>query len=471
MASRYDLIIIGMGSGGMVAAEFASTLDLRIAIVERDRVGGDCLWTGCVPSKALIASARAAHTMRHADKYGIEAVEPTIDTAKVFERIHAVQQQIADAEDNADRYREMGLDVMVGQPAHVTSPTSVSVNGDSLEARFILLCTGSRPVVPPIEGIEAAGYLTSETVWDIDRAPESMVFVGCGPISMEMAQAFRRLGVKVTVLQKGDRILPRDESDLVATLQRSVIDEGVDLRLNVEIERVTVENGTKVLHGAENGEERRWEGAEILIGAGRRPNVEGLGLEELGIELNNKGVLVDNRSRTKVSSVYAVGDIAGRYLFTHMAGYEGVRAVRDMFFPGKGKVTDFVPWCTFTDPELAHAGLTISEAEEQLGADDVEVWRQDLIHSDRARADSATTGAVVVVTHKKRVVGAHILAPHAGEMIHELALAIKEGMKFDDVANLIHVYPTYSIAIGQLAADSAFESAQKYKWLVRRTKA
>ena len=182
-------------------------------------------------------------------------------------------------------------------------------------------------------------------------------------------------------------------------------------------------------------------------------------------------MLVDNRSRTTVDSIYAVGDVAGRYLFTHMAGYEGVRAVRDMFFPGKGKVTDFVPWCTFTDPELAHAGLTTSEAEQRFGADDVDIWRQDLDHSDRARADGATKGAVVIVTHRKRVVGAHILAPHAGEMIHELALAIKAGMKLGDVAGLIHVYPTYGTTIGMLAADSAFESAQKYKWLVRRQKA
>jgi pyruvate/2-oxoglutarate dehydrogenase complex dihydrolipoamide dehydrogenase (E3) component len=471
VASRYDLIIVGMGSGGMVASEFASILDLKVAVIERDRVGGDCLWTGCVPSKALIASGKAAHTMRQAGKYGIEPVEPTIDTAKVFERIHAVQQQIADAEDNADRFRAMGLDVLVGQPAHVVGPNTVSVNGHSLDARFILLCTGSRPVVPPIEGIEEAGYLTSETVWDLERAPDSMVFIGAGPISMEMAQAFRRLGVEVTVLQNGPRALPRDEPDLVETLTECLRAEGVDLRLDVEIARVQIENGKKAVYGTESGEERRWEGAELLIAAGRRPNVDGLGLQELGIELTTKGVLVDNRSRTRVSSIYAVGDIAGRHLFTHMAGYEGVRAVRDMFFPGKGKVSDFVPWCTFTDPELAHAGLMVSEAEERFGADDVEVWRQDLVHSDRARADGATEGAIVVVSHKKKVVGAHVLAPHAGEMIHELALAIKDGMKFDDVANLIHVYPTYAIGIGQLAADSAFEAAQKYKWLVRRQKA
>jgi len=470
MPQRYDLIIVGMGSGGMVASEFASTLDLRVAAVERDRVGGDCLWTGCVPSKALIASARTAHTMRHAGNYGIEPVEPTIDTAKVFERIRGVQRQIAQTDDNADRFRDMGLDVFVGHPAHVTNPHRVSVNGDDLEGRFILLCTGSRPVVPPIEGIEAAGYLTSETVWDLERAPESMVFIGAGPISMELAQAFCRLGGWVTVLQNRDRILPRDEPDLVSILHDSVVGEGVDVRLGVDIGRVETEDGKKVVYGTENGEERRWEGAEILIGAGRRPNVDGLGLERLGIGLNRHGVLVDNRSRTKVDSIYAVGDIAGRYLFTHMAGYEGVRAVRDMFFPGKGRVTDFVPWCTFTDPELAHAGLTTSEAEQRFRADDVEIWRQDLIHSDRARADGATKGAIVIVTHRKRVVGAHILAPHAAEMIHELALAINDGRKLADVANLIHVYPTYATTIGLLAADSAFESAQKYKWLVRRQK-
>jgi pyruvate/2-oxoglutarate dehydrogenase complex dihydrolipoamide dehydrogenase (E3) component len=468
MTPRYDLIIVGMGAGGIVAAEFARSLDLSVAVVEREeRIGGDCLWTGCVPSKALIASAKAAHTMRHADELGLEPVEPEIDTAKVFERIRAVQQEIADAEDNPDRFRELGIDVRLGEPAKLTGPNSVAVNGAALEARYILLCTGSRPSVPPIDGLEQAGYLDTETVWDLRSAPQSIVFIGGGATSMELAQAMGRLGVKVTVLEQADRILARDESTLVTSLQRSVMGEGVDLRLNVDIARVTVEAGGKVLHGTEGGEEGRWAGEEIFVGAGRRPNVDGLGLDALGID----GTFVDSRSRTKVGSIYAVGDVAGRYQFAHTAGYEGVQAVRDMFFPGRGKVADFVPWCTFTDPELAHAGLTIDEAERQFGADDVEVWRQDLIHSDRARTDGARTGTVVIVTHKGRVVGAHILAPRAGEMIHELALAIKEEMKLSDVAGLVHIYPTYSIAIGQLAGDSAFASAQKYKWLVRRVKA
>ncbi len=467
MAERYDLIVVGMGSGGMVAAEFAGTLDVRVAVVERDRVGGDCLWTGCVPSKALIASGKVAQNMRTAGDFGIEPVEPRIDSAKVFERIRAVQASIAQTDDDPERYREMGLDLRFGE-GRLTGPNEVAVNGSRLEGRFILLCTGSRPLVPPVEGLEDAGFLTSETVWDLERAPESLTLIGGGPISIEMAQAFCRLGVRVTVLQKGPGILPRDEPDLVAVLTTRLRDEGVDLRVDVETHRVDVEDGLKVVHGTEGGEPRTWAAHEILVGAGRRPNVEGLGLEELDVAVGPRGVIVDERSRTTVPSVYAVGDLDGRFLFTHMAGYEGVRAVRDMFFPGKGKVTDLVPWCTFTDPELAHAGLTVAEARERHGADDVQVWRQDLEHSDRARADGASDGAVMIVTAKGKVVGAHVLAPHAGEMIHELALAISQGLKLTEVASLIHVYPTYSIANGQLAAEAAFESAQKYRWLVRR---
>jgi len=459
-----------MGSGGMVAAEFASTLDLKVAAVERDRVGGDCLWTGCVPSKALLASAKVAHHMRTADAFGITAVEPQVDSRKVWERIRGIQRQIADTDDNPARYEAVGIELHYGL-AKLTGPHTVRVGEDEeLEGRFILLCTGSRPVEPPIEGLASAGFLTSENIWDLDQAPGSLVVIGGGPISVEMSQAFTRLGIETHMLQRGPGILPRDEPELVKMLVEKLRGEGVDLSLGVETEKVTVEDGLKVVHGTQDGERRTWRGEEILVGVGRRPNVEGLGLEDVGIETNPRGVTIDERSRTTVPSVYAVGDLGGRYLFTHSAGYEAARAVRDMFFPGKGKFTSFVPWCTFTDPELAHAGLTLQEAEEAHGSDDVEVWRQDLIHSDRARAEGVPEGAVIVVTAKKKVVGAHILAPAAGEMIHELALAMQEGMKLDDVASLIHVYPTVSIAIGQLAGESAFESAQRYRWLVKRTK-
>ncbi|MDQ6799094.1 MAG: FAD-dependent oxidoreductase, partial [Actinomycetota bacterium] len=437
----------------------------------RGRVGGDCLWTGCVPSKALLASAKAAHTMRVADKWGLPPVDPEIDTSLLWKPIRAVQQEVASTDDDPDRYRRMGIEIIAGS-ATLTGPHTVSVAADDgartdLETRFVLLCTGSRPSVPPIEGLAEAGFITSESVFELERGPTSVVMIGGGPIAIEMAQGFSRLGIGVTVLQRGPAILPRDEPDLVAVLTRRLRHEGVDLRLNVETHRVTVENDRKIVHGTENGEARRWEAEELMVAVGRRPTTGDLGLEDVGVEFGPKGVVVDQRMRTTVPSVYAAGDLAGRFLFTHSAAYEGVRAIRNMFFPGKGTVTDLVPWCTFTDPELAHAGVTVAEAHDRW-SDGVGVWRMDLIHSDRARADGASEGAMVIVTHEKKVVGAHILAPAAGEMIHELALAISKGLSFGDVAGLIHVYPTLSTSIGQLAAEAAFEGAKRLRWLVRR---
>ena len=475
MADNYDLVIIGFGSAGMVAAEFAASLDLRVAVVERHRVGGDCLWTGCVPSKALLSSAKVAHHMRHADHWGIEPVEPKVDTSKVWSRIRRIQHEIADADDNAPRFEAMGLDVVLGN-ARVTGPNEVTIalnGGDTrvLQTRVILLTTGSRPIEPDVEGIHDAGYLTSETVFELESAPESIVNIGGGPIAIEMAQGFNRLGIGTTVLQKGPGILPRDEPDLVSVLQQKLVDEGVDLCLDVTTERVTVEpDGRKTVHGTQGGQPKSWTAHELLVAVGRRPNVDGMGLEELGVEVGPKGVVVDERLRTNVKSIYAAGDVAGRYLFTHSAGYEAVRAIRDAFFPGKGKADELVPWCTFTDPELAHAGMTSKEAIDKYG-DDAMVWRQDLVHNDRARADGAAEGAIVIVTGPKRkIVGAHILAPAAGEMLQELSLAIREELKLSQIAGLIHVYPTVSTGIGQLAGEAAFEGAQKYKWLVRRGK-
>jgi pyruvate/2-oxoglutarate dehydrogenase complex dihydrolipoamide dehydrogenase (E3) component len=470
MADGYDLVIVGMGSGGMVAAEFAATLDLKVAIAERGRVGGDCLWTGCVPSKTLLASGKVAHHMRHADEWGLQPVQPTVDRARVWERIRSVQQAVAATDDNPQRFVDMGIDLIYGA-ARLTGPTTVVVKTEAgdreLSARYILLCTGSRPAVPNIEGLESTGFVTSENLFELTDPPASFVNIGGGPIAVEMVQGFTRLGIPTTLLQKGPRILPRDEPALVDLLVGRLRKEGVDLRFNVETERVSQNGDKKVVHGTEDGKPTTWEADELLVAVGRRPNVEDLGVEELGIDTGPKGVIVDNRGRTTVDTVYACGDIAGRFLFTHSAAYEGVRAVRDMFFPGKGKVVASVPWCTFTDPELAHTGMTEAEARDEFKGD-VEVWRQDLVHNDRARADAATDGAILVITHKSRIVGAHILAPAAGEMIHEFALAIEEDVKLSELSQFMHVYPTVSTSVGQLAGDAAFEKAEKLRWLVKR---
>ncbi len=446
----------------MVAAEFAPKLGIKVACVERGRVGGDCLWTGCVPSKALLSSAKAAHTMRHADRYGIAAVKPQIDSARVWARIKAIQQQLATTDDDPERFRAQGVDVFAGG-ARLTSPTTVRVGETEHETRFVLLACGSRPAAPAIDGLAQAGFLTSESVFELDRAPRSLIVIGGGPIGIELAQAFTRLGVPLTVLQRGDHVLERDEPELAERLADRLRAEGVDLQLGVTVDRVEVRDGRKVAHAGE----REWAAEEIFVGAGRAPNVEGLGLEEVGVELGPRGVLVDGRLRTSVKSVYAAGDVAGRHRFTHSAGYEAARAVRNMFLPGSDAGDYLVPWCTFTDPELAHAGLTEAQARAEHGDDDVRVWRRDLGHNDRARTDSADDGEVRIVTVKGRIVGAHALAPAAGELINELALAIDQRLKLSDLAGVVHVYPTIAIAIQQLAGEASSETAERYRFLVR----
>ena len=468
---RYDLVIIGMGAGGMEAAEFAVTLDLSVAVVERDRIGGDSLWTGSVPSKALLASAKAAHTMRTADLFGIAAVEPTIDLPMVWRRMRAVQAEIAQTDNDADRYRDMGITIVEGD-ATITGPNHVNVLSDdgepiTLEGRFIMACTGSSPRVPDIEGLLDAGFLTSETLFELDSPPSSIIILGGGPVGVEMAQALNRLGITTTLLHHGASLLPRDEPALAQVLAATLRTEGVDLHLSAEATRVTFHESTKTVHATIKGVKHTFTAEAILLAAGRRANTDGLGLEALGIDIGPTGVRVDSRGRTSVKTIYAAGDVAAGFRFAHSAGNYSVRAIRDMFFPGKGSGDLLVPWCTFTDPELAHAGLTIAEAETAFG-NDVDVWKLDLIHNDRARTDSATEGAIVVITSKSRIVGAHILAPAAGEMIHELALAIRHDMKIGDIASLVHIYPTYATSVGQVASESLYERAQKLRWLVRR---
>ncbi len=466
MGQRYDLVIVGLGSGGMVAAEFAATLGLRVVAIERDRVGGDCLWTGCVPSKALLASAKAAHTIRHADRYGLEAAEPVIDRARVFERVRAIQREIERADDNAERFEAEGVEVVFGA-ARLAGEHTVVVGDRRIETRYVLLCTGSRPAVPDLPGLEQAGYLTSETLWDAGGVPDSLIALGGGPIAVELSQAFARLGVRVTVLERAAQILPRDEPALVEVLTRRLREEGVELELGAEVERAGVEDGKKVLHGTVGGQSRSWRADELLVSVGRTPNVDGLGLAELGIEVTPKGVVVDGARRTALKSVYAVGDLAGRHLFTHSAGFEASRAIRNMFFPGSARGALLVPWCTFTDPELAHAGLTEAQARERHGDDDVRTWRMGLEHSDRARAESAGEGALLLVTVKGKLVGAHALAPSAGELIGELALAIDRGLDLADLGSVVHVYPTLALAIQQLGGEAAYEKARRLRFLAR----
>ncbi len=465
----YDLIVVGMGSGGMVAADFAASLGLRVACVEQDRFGGDCLWTGCVPSKALLAAAKAAHTIRTADRFGLPAGEPAIDTARVFARIRGVQRTIAAGADSPDRFAARGCAVHAGR-ARVCGPHAVEVDGRRLDGRYILLATGSRPLVPDIPGLAEAGFVTSETLWDLDRAPSSLVVIGAGPVALELGQGLRRLGVAVDLLGRGAQALPRDEPALVDILLGVLRAEGVGIELGVAVDRVSMAGGRKVVHAGE----RTWRADELLIAAGRTANVAGLGLEDLGIRFGPDGVEVDGGYRTSVPSIYAVGDLTGRDRFTHAAGHAAARAVRNMFVLGRDRRPATVPWATFTDPELAHVGLTEAQAHARGRAPgrrrpDVAVWRRGLEANDRARAEAYPPGAVAIVTDRGRVVGAHVLAPAAGELTGELTLAVERRLRLADLAGVVHAYPTVAVSIQQLAGDAALPAARRFAWPRRET--
>lgn len=470
----FDLVVIGMGSGGLTAAEFAAGLGLRVAAVERDRLGGDCLWTGCVPSKALLASAKVAHTMRTAHRVGITPVEPTIDLPTVWRRARAVQAEIAATDDNPQRYRDLGVHLIVGE-AMVTGPNEVVLHTPGqaprvLTTRFILLCTGSRPHVPPIDGLDPLRCLTSEQLFQLHAPPATMAIIGGGPMGVEMAQALRRLGVAATVFQRARTLLPSEEPALVDRLTRLLTAEGVAVHCSADVRELRHRgDGTTVVVATvgDAGHAVELEVGGVLLAAGRVAATSGLGLADVGVATGEHGVVVDDRGRTSIRTIYAAGDVAGRRLLTNSAGYEAVRAVRDMFFPGRGTLDSPVSSCVFTDPELARVGMTVEQAEAAHGTD-TDVWRLELTRNDRARTEAREEGSVMIVTAKGRVIGAHVLAPVAGEMIHELTMAIQREMKLDEVAEALHAYPTYGGAIGQVANEAAFEKALRLRWLMKR---
>ncbi len=469
----FDLVIIGMGSAGVAAAEFAARLDLQVAIVERARVGGERLWAGSVPSKALVASARVAHTMRTAGRFGLEPVEPRIDLDRVWRRVRAVQTSIAEDDDHPRRFRDLGTEVVHGE-ARVSGPDEVTVtfpDGTArvLSTRFVLVCTGSSPRVPPIPGLPVDHTWTSETFFEIHAPPTTMAVIGGGPMGVEMAQALQRLGVAVTLFQRAPTLLPREDRSVVDRLTRRLQAEGVTVHCSADV-RTIGSDGAEHRVEAVVGHEGRSVAPSvggILLAAGRVPNVAALGLESLGIDVTLDGVRVDGAGRTAVRSVYAVGDVASGHRLTNAAEHAAVVAVRDMFFPGRGATADTVPWCIFTDPELARVGLTIEEAEAAHGAE-ADAYRLELVRNDRARTEEATDGVLVVVTGKGRVVGAHLLAPNAGEMVHELAVAVQHQLRLEDLADVVHAHPTISAGIGQLAAEAAHEKAHRLRWLIKR---
>jgi len=449
MTSRYDLVIVGAGSGGLVAARFAAQLGAKVALIEKNSIGGDCTWTGCVPSKALLKVAKVAHEIRTAPRYGISTNSPEIDMPAVREYVREAIASVYQFE-NPEVLAAEGIELIFGAARFIDHFT-VLVGDRTIQAKAFLLTTGARPSIPAISGIKNVPFITYEQIFDNDVLPKTMLIVGGGPIGIEMAQAYQRLGSQVTVV--GKAVLPKEDADVQALIKTVLEGEGVHFVL--ERTKEAQRDGNAVVIATEDQE---LTGDLLLIAAGRKPNVEGLDLEKAGVKHSQDGIPVDDRLRTNVHHIYAAGDITGGYQFTHYAGWQAFQAVRNALLPGSASgISDIVPWVTFTDPEVAHVGLSEHEARTKHG-DHIQVNRWELGKVDRAVCENDAAGFLKVITDQDgSVVGASMVAARAGEAIVELVIAMKNKLKVADLAGTIHPYPTYSTAVQQMAADITIE--------------
>lgn len=448
-----DLCIIGAGSGGLSVAAGAVQMGASVVLIEKGAMGGDCLNTGCVPSKALIAAAHAAHAAEHGKHFGVHTNALHIDFQQVHDHVHSVIGAIA-PHDSVERFEGLGVHVIQGAARFVDRVT-VEANGQKITARRFVVATGSRAAVPPIPGLADSGFLTNESIFELTERPDHLIVMGGGPIGLEMAQAFRRLGSAVTVVEKF-AILAKDEPEAVAVLRSQMTAEGVSLLEGTGVKSVEkTPNGVAVMLERDGVTGETILGSHLLVAAGRKPNIENLNLESAGISFTPKGITVDARLRTSNTSVFAIGDVAGGPQFTHIAGYHAGIVIRNALFGLPAKVNyDALPWVTYADPELAHAGLTEAEARKAGHAVDVLSWSFDM--NDRAQAEKQTSGlAKIILGAKGRILGATIVGPHAGELIGTWALAISQKLKIGAIASTVLPYPTLS-EVSKRAAGSYY---------------
>src|SRR5919109_973199 len=441
MSTRYDLVVVGGGTAGLIASLYAARLGARVALVERaEQPGGDCLFTGCVPSKSLIASARLAHQMRTAGRLGLEPLEPRIDFARVMERIQGVIRQ-AGVRDKAEHLEAEGVEV-IRAFGRFARPGVLDAGGRELRFRTAIIATGSRPALPPIPGLAEAEPLTTETVWDLRELPARLAVVGGGATGCELGQAFARLGSSVEIVEAAPLLLPREDPEAGRFLTDVLSGEGVGLHLGAPVARVEPQHdGAGVLVAGE----RRIEYDRLLVALGRQPAGDGIGLENVGVDVDARGfVKVDARLHTTGDRIWAAGDAVGRMCFTHVAGHQGLTAMANALLRAR-RSFDYsaVPRVVFTDPELAKIGLTEAEARERLGRDPL-VLRHDYAESDRALTAGTARGFAKLITGRRgRLLGATLVAPAAGESIAELAALVRRGGTAADLSQAIHAYPTY----------------------------
>lgn len=458
----FDMVVIGGGAAGLTAAGMSAVLGAKTALVSDAPLGGDCTWYGCVPSKSLLHAAKVAHEMRSASKYGLDARDPVHDWAKIMGRVHTIRKHIYEEADAPPNMEKLGVET-IAACARFIDGNSVEVTDSTTQARrvissrYFIIATGSRPRIPKIEGIDRVGVLTNENLFELKEQPQRLLVMGAGPIGIEMAQAFRRLGSAVTVTDRGASILRRDDAELAAILEQSLRTEGIDFQMGVEVERI--EPGVAHLKGG-----GRIAFDAVLAATGRRPNTEALHLAASGVEENEQGIVVDNRCRTTRKNIFACGDVTGKYLFTHMAEHSAKIAVMNaiLHFPSAVD-NERVPWCTFSDPELAHVGF--GEEELRKRGERFHVYRFPFSKLDRAITDSESAGLVKVWASKRgKILGASIVGANAGEMIAEYALAMKVNAGLNKVSATIHPYPTY--ALGNRRAADLFANKVLTPWRV-----
>ncbi len=436
-----DLCVIGAGSGGLSVAAAAAQLGVKVVLIEKAKMGGDCLNYGCVPSKALLAAGKLGHHMRHGESFGITNVEPTVDGEKVREHVRSVIAAI-EPNDSVERFTGLGVHVIEAAGSFVDKRT-VRAGDYEIRARRIIIATGSSPALPPIEGLDSVPHFTNETIFEKTEVPEHLIVIGGGPIGMELAQAHRRLGSKVTVLE-AFKALSKDDPELTALVLKQLKADGIDIREGIRIESLEkTENGIRA-NLEVDGKPQTLDGSHLLVAAGRKPNIDGLNLDAARIKHDRRGIEVNAKLKTSNSRVYAIGDVAGGLQFTHVANYHAGLVIRNALFRMPVKVnTDIIPWVTFTDPELAHVGLTEEEARKRHG--DIRVLRWPYAENDRAQSERATDGFVKVVTNKKgRILGASIVGAHAGELILVWVLAVTKKMKIGAMTSMIVPYPTFA---------------------------
>ncbi|MEO8218675.1 MAG: FAD-dependent oxidoreductase [Acidobacteriota bacterium] len=453
MSEEFDVVVIGGGTAGLVTASGCVRLGRKVALLEKEALGGDCLWTGCVPTKALVASAKLVHHAAHADTFGFEPHKFAIDPKRIMDSMRE-QQRIVSKSDDPAKFRKLGIDVIEGDASFISN-REVEVAGRRLRGKDIVIATGSRTNIPAVEGLQETGFIDHASFLKQNEFPRSLIILGGGAIGTEFAQVFQRFGTQVTLVEFGRGIVSREDADVSALLHRVLSDEGVIFRTGWAAKRARLENGKKTVTIAnKDGQTDEISADEIFVASGRRGNIEGLNLEAAGVKTERTYVVSDKYLQTNVPRIWACGDIHGSLQFTHVAAFEAVKLVRNILFPGKSAINyDNIPWGVYTDPEVGRIGITEAKAIEEFGADNVRVYRVEMDDVDRAIVERTSRGFLKLVCDKKgTLLGAHAVCSNASTLIEELVLARKKGVKVGELAQLVSPYPSLADAVQKTAA-------------------